>query len=79
VGVPSIVTRDGGLPEAAGASALVCEPGDMAALAATLEQAARMPAAEYAQRAADARDTLPGLIRPLSAYREIYERLARRA
>jgi glycosyltransferase involved in cell wall biosynthesis len=78
VGVPSIVTRDGGLPEAAGASALVCEPGDVAGLAALLERAARMPAAEYAQRAATGRDTLPQLVRPLTADREIYARLAHR-
>lgn len=79
VGVPSIVTRDGGLPEAAGESALVCEPGDVSGLAALLEQAAQMTPAEYERRAADGRDSLPQLIRPLSAYREFYERLARRA
>lgn len=78
VGVPSIVTRDGGLPEAAGESALVCEPGDIGGLAALLEKAAAMPEAEYARRAATGRETLPQLIRPLSAYREIYQRLATR-
>jgi glycosyltransferase involved in cell wall biosynthesis len=78
VGVPSIVTRDGGLPEAAGESALVCEPGDIGGLIARLEQAGNMPAAEYARRAAAGRDTLPQLIRPLTAYREIYQRLVHR-
>lgn len=78
VGVPSIVTRDGGLPEAAGESALVCEPGDVAGLANLLETAAEMPPAEYVRRAAHCRDTLPELIRPHTAYREIYAEVLQR-
>ena len=33
LGVPCIITRDGGLPEAGGRQALVCEPGDVAGMA----------------------------------------------
>lgn len=47
-GVPSIVTRTGGLPEAAGERALYCEPGDPDSLAAALERAAAMDEAAYA-------------------------------
>jgi glycosyltransferase involved in cell wall biosynthesis len=79
VGVPSIVTRDGGLPESAGESALICEPGNVDQLASLLEQAAEMPETEYRRRAAQAKDSLQGYLRPLSAYMVIYERLASRA
>ena len=51
VGVPCIVTRDGGLPEAAGNQALVCDPGSVARLASLLEIAATMPEDEYQARA----------------------------
>lgn len=78
VGVPAIVTRDGGLPEAAGPAALICAPNDVAALAALLERAASMPAAEYAQRAALAKESLGSYLRPLSEYVAIYERVTAR-
>jgi glycosyltransferase involved in cell wall biosynthesis len=74
VAVPSIVTRDGGLPEAAGDNAILCEPGDVAALAQALETAARMPADEYERRATASRDSLRAYLRPMSAYVAIYER-----
>jgi glycosyltransferase involved in cell wall biosynthesis len=80
VAVPAIVTRDGGLPEAAGPSALLCEPGDVPGLRAALERAAAMPSSEYASRAHAAKASLDGYLRPLSEYTAIYERLvARRA
>jgi glycosyltransferase involved in cell wall biosynthesis len=50
-GIPCIVTRDGGLPEAAGSDALVCPPNDPAALARCLEAAAAMEGQEYERRA----------------------------
>ena len=40
LGVPCIITRDGGLPEAGGQQALICEPNEPRALAQLLEQAA---------------------------------------
>jgi glycosyltransferase involved in cell wall biosynthesis len=75
VGVPAIVTRDGGLPEAAGPSALLCAPGDVASLAGALERAAGMAEAEYRERAAAAKSSLAAYLRPLSDYVAIYERL----
>jgi glycosyltransferase involved in cell wall biosynthesis len=76
VGVPAIVTRDGGLPEAAGPAALICAPGDVAALAGLLERAASMPSAEYEERAVLAKESLGTYLRPLSDYVAIYERVA---
>jgi glycosyltransferase involved in cell wall biosynthesis len=76
VAVPAIVTRDGGLPESAGPSALLCAPGDVADLAAALERAASMPETEYRERAVTAQESLSRYLRPLSSYLAIYERLA---
>jgi len=75
VGVPAIVTRDGGLPEAAGPAALVCAPGGVMELAGLLERAASMPPSEYQERAALARESLRTYLRPLSDYVAIYERV----
>src|SRR4029079_14261362 len=47
LGVPCIITVYGGLPEAGGGQALICEPGDVVNLAKLLEQAAQMDEAEY--------------------------------
>jgi glycosyltransferase involved in cell wall biosynthesis len=78
VAVPAIVTRDGGLPEAGGPSALLCAPGDVADLTLALERAAAMGDEEYRHRSSLARDSLRDYLRPLSAYVAIYERVARR-
>lgn len=75
LGVPSIITRDGGLPEAGGAQALVCEPNDPAALARLLEQAARMSPEEYAKRAEATKHELAVEMVPLTFYAESYRRL----
>jgi glycosyltransferase involved in cell wall biosynthesis len=75
VAVPSIVTRDGGLPEAAGPSALLCAPGDVAALTRALEYAAALSDLEYQERARVAQASLSTYLRPLSDYVAIYERL----
>ena len=75
VAVPAIVTRDGGLPEAAGPAALLCRPGDVFDLTAQLERAACMPEAEYRERAALAKESLRSYLRPMADYLAIYERL----
>jgi glycosyltransferase involved in cell wall biosynthesis len=78
VGVPCIITRDGGLPEAAGAEALACEPGDAAGLADCLRTAAAMPDAEYAGRAERTFLSLQGqLVRPAD-YAGFYREMVRR-
>jgi glycosyltransferase involved in cell wall biosynthesis len=75
VAVPAIVTRDGGLPESGGPSALLCAPGDVADLTLALERAASMSETEYRERAVTAQETLTRYLRPLSSYLAIYERL----
>ncbi|MBA2431587.1 MAG: glycosyltransferase family 4 protein [Chthoniobacterales bacterium] len=77
LGVPCIITRDGGLPEAGGRQALICEPDDPAALAKLLEQAAAMDEAEYAQRAERTREELKTELEPIEFYASAFRRIAR--
>lgn len=77
VGVPCIITRDGGLPEAGGKQALVCEPGNPAALARLLEEAAAMPESEYEQRAIRTRDELAQELEPMEFYARAYRQVLR--
>lgn len=72
VGVPAIVSVDGGLPEAAGPHAVFVPPGDVQALARALELVSRMPEQVYAERARGAQDSLAGYLKPLSVYEDIY-------
>jgi len=55
---PSIITRDGGLPEAAGHAAIICEPASVHSLRIALESAAAIEDADYAQRSEQAFSTL---------------------
>jgi glycosyltransferase involved in cell wall biosynthesis len=75
LGVPCIITRDGGLPEAGGKQALICEPDDPVALARLLEQAAGMSAQEYAGRGELTKRELADEMVPLSFYPESYRRI----
>jgi len=75
VGVPVIVTRDGGLPESGGDAALVVEPGNVDELAASLKRAAAMNEAEYLERAERGRATLKDFLRPMDFYRQAYAKL----
>jgi glycosyltransferase involved in cell wall biosynthesis len=78
VGVPVIVTRDGGLPEAGGEAALIVEPGNIEELSAALVKAASMNEVEYCDRAERGRETLKTFLRPMSFYRESYASLCQR-
>jgi glycosyltransferase involved in cell wall biosynthesis len=75
LGVPCIITRDGGLPEAGGRQALICEPADVMALAKLLEQAARMSEAEYSERAERTRGELATELEPMEFYARAYRRI----
>jgi len=75
LGVPCIITRDGGLPEAAGRQALVCEPADVTGLTKLLEKAARMSEAEYAERARQTREELATELEPMEFYARAYRRI----
>jgi glycosyltransferase involved in cell wall biosynthesis len=75
LGVPCIITRDGGLPEAGGRQALICEPNDVTGLARLLEQAAQMGEAEYAERAQRTRAELATELEPMEFYARAYRRI----
>ncbi len=75
LGVPCIITRDGGLPEAGGRQALVCEPNDPQALANLLQQAAAMSEAEYVERATRTREELATELEPMEFYAKSYRRI----
>jgi glycosyltransferase involved in cell wall biosynthesis len=77
-GVPCIITRHGGLPEAGGRDAIVCEPRDVSGLAAALRSAAAMPEGDYELRAIRTREDLANEIVPLSFYPDAYLRLCQR-
>jgi glycosyltransferase involved in cell wall biosynthesis len=77
LGVPCIITRDGGLPEAGGRQALVCEPNDVAGLVRLLEQGAQMSESEYAERAQRTREELATELVPIEFYAEAYRQLLR--
>jgi glycosyltransferase involved in cell wall biosynthesis len=73
LGVPAIVTRDGGLPEAAGCFSLVVAPGDPVELRLALEYAAGMSLAEYKRLSTATKDllelTMCGLAEHAGLYR----------
>lgn len=77
VGIPCIITRDGGLPEAGGPQALICEPADPAGLAQLLKQAAAMSEAEYAERARRTREELARELEPIEFYASAYRKILR--
>jgi glycosyltransferase involved in cell wall biosynthesis len=75
LGLPCLITRDGGVPEAAGQHCLSCEPGDVEGLTALLKQAAAMTEEAYRALATAAHDSLEAeLVRP-AFYAEIYRRM----
>ena len=78
VGVPVIATLDGGLPEAAGPAALLCEPASVPDLKRRLLEATAMDEAEYVERAERGLSTLKDYLAPMSFYPEAYRRLAKR-
>jgi glycosyltransferase involved in cell wall biosynthesis len=77
LGVPCIISRDGGLPEAAGRQALVCEPGDVTGLARLLERAAQMDEVEYSERAHRTREELKTELVPMDFYPSSYRQICR--
>ncbi len=77
VKVPCIITRDGGLPEAAGRNALVCKPGDVEGLKNLLEKSAKMTEMEYIQLAEETYLELKRHLKPLSLYSRAYRNTLR--
>ena len=72
LGLPCLITRDGGVPEAAGKHALSCEPGDVDGLAALLRQAAAMSESEYSQMASAAHESLESELVRTEFYASVY-------
>ncbi|MFD2573297.1 glycosyltransferase [Spirosoma soli] len=72
VGVPSIVTRDGGLPEAGGQASLIAEPGNVEDLARCMRIAVAMTEEEYQNRGKLAKETLVNFLKPMDFYRQAY-------
>lgn len=77
VGVPCIITRDGGLPEAGGRHALVCEPRNATQLQRLLEQAARMHETDYRRLARATQEELLDYLQPMSLYLTHYQDVLR--
>ncbi len=76
--VPCIATRDGGLPEAAGIHAVLCEPRDVDGLAAALRSAVAMGDREYQTRCERTQRDLNAETTPMSFYAEAYLNLHRK-
>lgn len=72
VGVPAIVTRDGGLPESGGEAALIAEPGNVADLARCMREAATMSAEAYRERGELSQASLAHYLKPMEFYRQAY-------
>ena len=72
VGVPCIVSDDGGLKETGGPHALRCRPGDIEDLARVLLQASRMTEEQYLHQASRTKEDLEDYVRPLHEYAREY-------
>jgi glycosyltransferase involved in cell wall biosynthesis len=69
MGVPSIVTNDGGLTQAAGPYALVAIPGDVDSLLLCILKAAQMKEEEYDCISKKSKESLADLIKPITFYK----------
>ncbi|MFT3989912.1 MAG: glycosyltransferase family 4 protein [Luteolibacter sp.] len=76
-GVPSIVTRIGGLPEAAGNHSLLCEPGDVTSLRQALENAVGISPPDYAELANASKESLKGYLPHPGFYAEEFGKILR--
>jgi glycosyltransferase involved in cell wall biosynthesis len=75
LGLPCIITRDGGVPESAGVHSLSCEPGDIEGLKKLLLQAAEMTEEDYRALSTAAHESLDSeIVRP-EAYVAFYEEM----
>jgi len=78
LGIPCLITRDGGVPEAAGPYSLGCSPGRVDELTRLLLMAAAMADDDYLRLAQGAHASLEAeLVRP-EFYGETYRAMLRR-
>ena len=79
VGVPCIISKDGGVKETGGSSALTCEPGCVDSLLERLREAIVMSDEKYFQHCKMAKENLQDYVRPLDEYSKDYLTLLRKA
>jgi glycosyltransferase involved in cell wall biosynthesis len=72
VGVPAIVTRDGGLPESGGPSALIAEPGNVDDLVRCMRIAVGMSAKDYQDRSFQGKEELKTFLKPMEFYKQAF-------
>jgi len=75
VGVPCIVSEDGGVPETGGVHALRCEPNSVESLLSCLQRSVNMKESEYERMSLLAKERLVDYVRPLDEYAEEYLKL----
>ena len=75
VGVPCIVSMDGGVQETGGPHALRCVPGDIDSLIECLREAMKMNDSTYAEKCRLAKIGLEDYVRPLDEYADEYLKL----
>lgn len=73
--VPCIVSRDGGIPEAAGPSAFLCDPGSIESLQAQLEHVTQIDESKYREISKNGKATLDQFIQDPLEYIHIYRSL----
>jgi glycosyltransferase involved in cell wall biosynthesis len=74
LGVPTIASRIGGIPESAGPCALFFTSGDAEGLAERLRQAAEMDESTYQFHCRGCHDSLKAYLQPLEVYPQLYSR-----
>ncbi len=78
VGVPCIVSADGGVKETGGVHALVCEPGNEDSLLDCMKRAMEMKGSQYERMSVLAKEGLEKYVRPLDEYASQYLELLHR-
>lgn len=73
ISLPAIVSRDGGLPEAAGPAAVLVTPGDVHDLYEKMKIVINMSEEEYLQRAKLAKESLKDFLKPMEYYRSKFQ------
>ena len=76
LGVPTVASNIGGVPESAGPYALFFESGDVDGLARQLEVAAKMEEDTYLEHAKGCHSSLSSYIRPMEIYLSIYDQIS---
>jgi glycosyltransferase involved in cell wall biosynthesis len=77
LGLPCLITLDGGVPEAAGVHSLRCPPADVPALTALLQQAAALSESAYQDLAEKAHTSLSAELVMPSFYADTYASMLR--